>query len=131
MAEVKVVVSDTKTGKSYQKAFPQEPFVGMKLNDKLNGTNLGLEGYELEITGGSDDAGFPMRLDIQGSLRKKAFLTGGTGVKKVLKGHKGIRVRRSVRGNTFSDKTAQVNMKVVKHGSKAVEECWDIKPKEA
>lgn len=131
MAEVKVVINDAKTGKSYQKPFPQEQFLGLKLKDKLNGEALGLEGYELQVTGGSDEAGFPMRADIQGTARKKALLSSGTGVKKTIAGHKGIRVRKSVRGNTFSNKTAQVNVKVVKYGPKPIEESLGLQPKEA
>ncbi len=131
MAEVKVVINDVKSGKSYQKPFPQEQFVGLKLKDKLNGETLGLDGYELQITGGSDDAGFPMRLDVNGQPRKKALLSGGVGVKSVIEGHKGIRVRKSVRGNTVSNKIAQLNVKIVKYGNKTVEECLGVQPKEA
>ncbi len=130
MAELKVVINDVKSGKSYQKPFPQDSFQGIKLNDKVNGNLVGLEGYELQVTGGSDEAGFPMRHDVQGTLRKKALLSSGTGVKKAIHGHNGIRVRRSVRGNAVSNKTAQLNLKVIKYGSKPVEECLGIQPKE-
>lgn len=131
MVEVKVVINDAKTGKSYQKPFPQEPFLGLKLKDKLNGETLGLNGYELQVTGGSDDAGFPMRSDIQGTPRKMALLSSGVGVKKSVAGHKGIRIRKSVRGNTISSKTAQVNVKVVKYGLKSLEESLGVQPKAA
>jgi len=130
MAEVKIVINDVKSGKSYQKPFPADEFIGKKLNEKINGNMVGLDGYELVITGGSDDAGFPMRADIQGSLRKKALLSSGTGVKSVIEGHKGIRVKKSVRGNTVSNNTAQINVKITKYGSKSVEECLGIKQKE-
>ena len=131
MVEVKVVINDVKSGKSYQKPFPQDAFLGLKLNDKINGETLGLDGYEFQVTGGSDDAGFPMRSDIQGTARKKALLSKGVGVKTVIEGHKGIRVRKSVRGNTVSDKTAQLNLKVLKYGSKSLEENLGVQPKAA
>lgn len=130
MVELKVVINDVKSGKSYQKPFPPENFQGIKLNDKVDGSSVGLEGYELQVTGGSDEAGFPMRYDVHGTLRKKALLTSGTGVKKAIHGHKGIRVRRSVRGNTVSNKTAQLNLKIIKYGSKSVEESLGVQPKE-
>lgn len=130
MAELKVVINDVKSGKSYQKPFSQDAFIGLKLNDKLNGSTLGMDGYEFQVTGGSDDAGFPMRSDVHGQARKMALLSAGTGVKLSIEGHKGIRVRKSVRGNTVSNKTAQLNLKILKYGSKSVEECLGIQPKE-
>src|SRR3989338_9140532 len=99
MAELKVVVSDPKTGKSYQKVFDNESFLGLKVKDKVDGAMINLPGYQLEITGGSDSSGFPMRSDIPGTLRKKALLTGGTGVTKKRMSRKGLRIRISVAGN--------------------------------
>lgn len=124
MAELKVVVSDPKTGKSYQKVIADNAFTGKKLKQKVKGDELGLEGYELEITGGSDDAGFPMREDIDGTVRKRALLTSGVGIKTKTRTDKeqGIRIRKSVAANTVHQKTAQLNLKILTYGAKPVEE---------
>jgi len=87
---------------------------GAKIGDKISGDSIGLEGYELEIKGGTDDAGFPMRRDVQGTLRKRILATSGTGLHI---DRKGMRKRKSVRGNTISDVIAQVNLYIIKQGS--------------
>ncbi len=127
-AEIKCVINDVKTGKSYQKALAGDAFSGKKLGDKVDGKILGLNGYELEISGGSDDAGFPMRKDVQGTLRKKALLAGGVGV---TIDRPGMRKRKSVRGNTFSANTAQVNLKIVKYGAQPLDKALGLVAEEA
>ena len=126
MVEFKVVIGDVKSGKCHQKVVPQEEtktFYNKKIGDKIKGEVLGLTGYEFEITGGSDNCGFPMRSDIEGNQRKRIFSTNTTGLK--IK-RKGIRKRKNFTGNTISERTAQINLKVIKYGSKGLEE----KPKE-
>jgi len=124
MAEIKAVINDPKTGKSYQKILSKELLLGKKIRQRISGNLFGLPEYELEITGGSDDAGFPMRTDIEGTERKRALLTGGPGIRigAKIKKEKGLRLRKTVRGNTIGEKTAQVNMKIVKYGAKPIEE---------
>lgn len=126
MAELKVVVNEPKTGKSYQKALAGNPLAGMKIKEKVSGDLVDIPGYEFEITGGSDDAGFPMRQDIDGPLKKKALLTGGPGLKTGTRLHKreGLRKRKTVAGNTITDKTAQVNLKVLKAGSDSLDKLF-------
>lgn len=127
---LKVVISDPKTGRSVQKDVPNEgaqALFGLKIGDKVKGEVLDLTGYEFEITGGSDFAGFPMRRDVPGVVRKKILAVSGVGVKnkkkyrkkkkKGLRTMKGMRQRVSVAGNTIYAKTAQVNMKILKAGS--------------
>lgn len=126
MSEVKFVINDPKTGKSYSKAHVVD-LVGMKIGDKLPGSYLGLNDFEFQITGGSDDAGFPMRADINSSGRKSALLGHGTGVH--IK-RKGMKLRKTIVGNTISDKTKQVNIKVIKPGSQQLEKALGIEPKE-
>ncbi len=127
MPELKCVINDGKAGKSYQKVLTENPFLGKKVGDKIGGSDLGLVGYELEITGGSDSAGFPMLKNVDGSGRKKLLLKAGTGARKL---KKGVKVRKTVRGNTIADVTAQVNMKVIKYGTKTVPELLGIQVKE-
>jgi small subunit ribosomal protein S6e len=116
MAGFKVVIG-TKEGKCLQKEVPEAeaaPFLGKKIGDPIAGEILGFTGYEFVITGGSDYAGFPMRDDIPGVGRKKILAVQGIGLKKIAKG---IRVRKTVCGNTIHPKIAQINLKVTKAGS--------------
>jgi small subunit ribosomal protein S6e len=123
MAELKIVVSDPKTGKSYQKALAENVLIGKKLKQKIKGDELGLAGYELEITGGSDDSGFGMRSDMEGTLKRSAMLTSGVGIRDKVRKNKeqGIRLRRTVAANTIIDKTAQVNLKVIAYGPESLD----------
>jgi small subunit ribosomal protein S6e len=120
MASFKVVISDPKTKKSYQKEVDQAQshLLGKKIGDKVKGDGLGLVGYELQVTGGSDKEGFPMRRDIEGSGRKRALVTAGTGFHAKRKGE---RRRKSIRGNTISGFIVQVNTVVSTHGSQPLE----------
>ena len=122
MVEFKVVIGDVKSGKCHQKVVPQEDtktFYNKKIGDKVKGDILGFTGYEFEITGGSDNCGFPMRSDIESSKRKRILSTKTTGLK--IK-RKGMRKRKNFAGNTISERTAQINLKVIKYGSKSLEE---------
>jgi len=127
---MKVVLNDVKAGKSYQKEFENDIFINRKIGEKIEGSAIGLADFEFEITGGSDFAGFPHRKDIDGMGRKAALLSKGTGIRKRL--DKGIKIRKTVVGNTFSERTAQVNLKVVKYGKENLAKALGIeeKPKE-
>lgn len=125
----KVVVADPETGKSH-KLEARDPdarkLVGLRIRDKFGGEVVGLPGYELELTGGSDRDGFPMRADITGSGRTGVLLAGGTGFSPKKRGE---RRRKRVRGSRISEEIVQVNAKIVKRGEKSVEEI--LAPKES
>src|SRR3989338_6509715 len=93
MVEIRFVVNDTKTGKSYQKTLEENPYLNKKVGEKVTGSEIGLEGYELEIRGGSDKSGCPIRYDMSGFGKKKALLSSGPCVKGLKKGK---RVRKTV-----------------------------------
>jgi len=121
---MKIVIGDPKSGKCYGLEIPKDKeseFIGKKIGDKLEGGLVGADGYELVITGGSDLAGFPMRHDVSGARRVKVVLSTGAGFRYL---GKGIRAKRNVRGNLISDQIMQVNAKVVKPGSKPLEELF-------
>ena len=121
MVDFKIVIADPKTNKSYQKEFEQKQsqLLGKKIGDKIKGDGFGLTGgYELQITGGSDNAGFPMRSDVEGTARKRLLITKGVGFRSK---KKGMRKRKSIRGNTVSTVISQINMIVVSYGSQPVE----------
>ena len=128
MVEFKIVINDNKTGKSYQKILQDESLLGKKIRDKVDGKLLGLQGYELVITGGSDSAGIPMRQDVDGIARRRIMIESGTGLRS---GTKGTRYRKSVKGNTIGSRITQLNMNIIKYGQHSVEEALGIKKEEA
>ena len=119
MATFKLTIADPKESKTYQKEVKDAEaagFLGLNIGESIKGDGFGLEGYEFEVTGGSDFCGFPMRKGILG-VRKKITSIGGVGFPG-LKG--GKKLRRTVCGQKINDSITQVNMKVTKAGSKKV-----------
>jgi len=113
-----------KTGKTYAKALEkaeEETFIGKRVGEIVKLDKLGLTGYEAEIKGGSDNAGFPMRKSILGTKRKRALLTGGVGYRKPKNGEK---KRKMVRGNQIAEDINQVNLKIVKEGKTPLTEIF-------
>lgn len=88
------------------------------IGDTFSGDVIGLPGYELEITGGSDEDGFPMSQQFNGTGRRNVTITNGVGVRTTERD--GERVKRQVRGRIISEDTAQVNVKVVEQGSEPI-----------
>jgi small subunit ribosomal protein S6e len=116
--EVRLCIGDPKAGKTAKAILTEDqarPLMNHKVGDKIHGHVIGYEGYEFEISGGSDYCGFPMRRDVIGTARKRILIVSGTGLRKNEPGRK---VRKSVAGNTIYANTAQVNLKVLKHGAK-------------
>ncbi len=119
-------------GKAIKKEIENESFIGKKIGETLEGKEIApeLSGYELEITGTSDKAGFPGKKDVEGPELKRVLLTKGFGMKTRPKGLSktkkplpdGFRLKKSVRGNTISLATLQINMMVKKEGSTKFEE---------
>ncbi len=124
----KLVISDPKSKKAYQKEMDQKQtgLIGKKIGDKISGNPLGLTGYEVEIMGGSDRQGFPMRSDVEGIVRKKVLLSLPPGFHPKLRGQ---RKRKSVRGNTISQEISQINVKVVTYGKENLDKLLGAKPK--
>jgi len=127
---VKLVFGDNK-GNCFQKELDESTsaqLFGKQIGDSLDGGLAGLPGYELQITGGSNCQGTPMRSTIQGQ-RKVRVLTGrGVGARKLRPGE---RVKKLVAGNTVFPATAQVNAKIVKAGSKTLKDLGFVSKKEA
>ena len=94
---------------------------GLKIGDEFAGGVLGLKGYKLEITGGSDKNGFPMKADVDGTRRFKSLVDGGPGFKPT---KKGLRRRKTVRGNTIADDISQINVKVSERGDQTLAEIF-------
>ena len=69
MAEFQVAVADPDDGHTYQfdvEGQDANRFLGRDIGEEVDGGAVGLSGYTLEVTGGSDDAGRPMRGDVAG-----------------------------------------------------------------
>ena len=121
MVEFKAVIADVKTGKTYQTMVTghhANSLVGKEIGDEFDGIFVSLPGYKIMITGGSDKSGYPMRKDINSSKRQKVLLTYGQGFKPK---HDGKRKKKFVHGKVISPQIYQINMKIVGHGSKAIE----------
>ena len=110
---VRVVVSNPETGNSYQVEADVNDFGGTAIGDEVEGGVVGLDGYKLEVTGGSDDTGRPMRGDVEGQAIDEILIDGGTGFNPTRDGE---RRRVSVRGGEVGDATVQLNTKIVKQG---------------
>ena len=124
---MKIVISDTKTGKTYQKELEKEKegrIVGSSIGDEIDGGIVGAAGYKLKITGGSDISGFPMRNDLPGTVRANLLLTKGIGFRAKKKGE---RQKRRIIGKVISDQIYQVNTLVIEAGATPLEELF---PKE-
>ncbi len=133
MAEFKVNIGDPKTGKTVKKVFSDEqaqPFLKKRIGDKISGDEIGFAGYEFEISGGSDYCGFPMRRDVRGISRKRILIVSGIGIRKNKKSRKGRKTRKTVAGNTIYSRTAQINLKILKYGSKPLAEKKEEAPAE-
>ncbi|NCN86874.1 30S ribosomal protein S6e [archaeon] len=125
-----------KSGKTWKLEAEAENLIDKKLKETIDGKIISddLEGYELEITGASDKAGFTAMENIEGIGLKKALLSYGKGMKKKPKREgkkklsnskpKGLRLRKTVRANTITSHFTQINLKVVKAGKKPLNEIF-------
>jgi len=129
-------------GKAWKVEVETSTLAGKSVGDKINGKDIKPElgDYELEITGGSDFAGFPLLKTAEGIGLKRVLLTKGWGLHKKPKGlkkkqprfNKGLRLRKTVRGKTIAETTIQVNLNVIKEGKKPLAELFpdQNKPKQ-
>ncbi|MFA7708096.1 MAG: S6e family ribosomal protein [Candidatus Pacearchaeota archaeon] len=108
-------------GKTFQLETESENLVGKKIGETITGEDITpeLNGYELEITGTSDIAGLPGFKGLEGTAYHRRLLTRGPGMHSPIKG---IRLRKTNRGEEISLKTSQINTKVLKQGNKKFEE---------
>ena len=125
MVSFKLCISDPSTGKTFQKEVKDnfaKPFIGLNIGETIKGDAIEMGGYELMITGGSDYCGFPMRKGILGQ-RKKITLLGGIGFRGDAKG---IKRRKTVCGHKIHERISQINLKVMKQGTKKLSEIFGV-----
>lgn len=116
-------------GKTYKLETENEVLFGKKVGEFIDGNELdeNFKSYKLLITGSSDIAGIPGFKGLEGQGYHRKLLTYGKGMKDR---RKGIRLRKTLRGEEISSKTVQINMKVIKEGNKKFEELVPKKQKE-
>ncbi|MHC1605558.1 MAG: 30S ribosomal protein S6e [Candidatus Methanofastidiosia archaeon] len=109
--EIKLVISykDGKTEQKELKGEEAEKFIGYKIGDQIDGKMVGIT-EKLQITGGSDRDGFPMKKGVYGVRREKILLSGGIGYRSQ---DRGIRKKKRIRGDTITEEIVQINTKVV------------------
>lgn len=125
MADFTVVVADPESGDTYQIDVDGQDanrFTGRDLGETVDGGAVGLDGYTLELTGGSDNAGRPMRTDVRGPDLTSLLSDGGTGFEP---SRDGERKRVTVRGREISDDVRQINAKISGRGSTDVADLLD------
>ena len=122
MAKFKIIISDPDSGTSKTVELEETrtvPLIGRRVGEVLDGAIVGLSGHKVQITGGSDKDGFPMRPSVHGGVRRKVILGGGVGFNPK---DEGQRRRKMVRGNVITDEIVQINMKIMEKPKKAKEE---------
>jgi small subunit ribosomal protein S6e len=113
MAKFKLIISDPQEGTSKAVELQETraaPLIGRKVGDILDGSIADMPGNKVQITGGSDKDGFPMRPSVHGGVRRRVILSGGVGFNPQ---DEGMRKRKTVRGNVITDDIVQINLKVV------------------
>jgi small subunit ribosomal protein S6e len=121
MAKFKIIVSDPQAGTSKVVELEEAraaPFIGRRLGETLDGSAVDLPAHTVQILGGSDKDGVPMRGNVHGGVRRRVVLSGGAGFSPKKKGE---RRRKTVRGNIITDEIVQINMKIVERPAKPAE----------
>ena len=125
MASYKFIISDPKSGKSYQKEIEDiskiNSVLGMIIGTEFDGGILDLPGYKLKITGGSTKTGAPIKKGVFGTVTKRVLLSKGIGFNSKISG---LKRRKSVRGTTLAQDIAQVNTTVSKAGKQSLDELF-------
>jgi small subunit ribosomal protein S6e len=126
-----LIISDPETGRSQRvelEVAQMNPLIGRRIGGTIDGTIANLAGYRMQLTGGTDKDGIPMRPDVHGGVKANIILSGGVGYKPKKKGE---RKRMVVRGNTVTVDTVFLNFKIVekpKEPQKAKEKERVIEP---
>jgi small subunit ribosomal protein S6e len=123
-----------KEGKTYKLEAEALGIILKSIGETIEGSEISpdLTGYEFEITGASDKAGLASLKEIEGVGLKRVLLGYGKGMHQRPKGlskrpgrkPKGLRLRKTLRGKVISEAMSQINMKVVKEGSKKLSEVF-------
>lgn len=108
-----LIISDPETGTSQKVELEDArmtPLIGRRIGEVLDGSVANLPGHRIQLTGGCDKDGIPMRPDVHGGVKARVVLSGGVGYKPK---NRGERRRVTVRGNIVTADTTFLNFKVV------------------
>lgn len=108
-----LIIADPEAGTNEKRELEDArmaPLVGLRIGESIDGTVADLAGYRIQLTGGTDKDGIPMRPDVHGGVKARVVLSGGVGFKPK---NKGERKRVVVRGNTVTAETTFLNFKIV------------------
>jgi small subunit ribosomal protein S6e len=131
MAKFKVIISDPETGTSKVVELEEAravPFIGRKIGESIDGAVVDLPAHRLQIMGGSDRDGVPIRPNVHGGGRRRVVLSGGVGFNPQ---NKGQRRRKTVRGEVITDEIAQINTKIIQKPKKPVKGKSELPSQEA
>jgi small subunit ribosomal protein S6e len=131
MTKFKVIVSDPETGTSKVVELEEAravPFIGRKIGESIDGAVVDLPAHRLQIMGGSDRDGVPIRPNVHGGGRRKVVLSGGVGFNPQ---NKGQRRRKTVRGEVITDEIAQINTQIIQKPKKPSKNKSELLPQEA
>ena len=131
MAKFKVIVSDPETGTSKVVELEEAravPLIGRKIGESIDGAVVDLPAHRLQITGGSDRDGVPIRPNVHGGGRRKVVLSGGVGFNPQ---NKGQRRRKTVRGEVITDEIAQINTQIIQKPKKSAKNKSELPSQEA
>ena len=122
MAEFRANISDPEKYRAYKHTLSEtdsSALIGRSIGDEIDGIFVSLPGYRLQITGGSDGSGIPMRPALAGGQRRRMLLSRSTGFRPQRSGQ---RRRKMVRGKELNPEITQLNLKIIERGPKPIEE---------
>jgi small subunit ribosomal protein S6e len=108
LTQFKIIISDKK-GKSVSKELKDkeaQPLVGLRVGEIIDSSVVGIPSGKIQLKGGSDKSGTPIRSDVHGGVKKYVLLSKGAGMRD---DREGIRKRKLVRGNMITEEIYQIN----------------------
>jgi small subunit ribosomal protein S6e len=108
LTQFKIIISDKK-GKSISKELKDkeaQPLVGLRVGEIVDSSVVGIASGKIQLRGGSDKSGTPIRSDVHGGVKKYVLLSKGAGMRD---DREGIRKRKLVRGNMITEEIYQIN----------------------
>lgn len=129
MAKFKVIISDPEDGTSKMVELEETraaSLIGRRIGEVIDGSVVDLPSSKVQISGGSDKDGFPMRPSVHGGVRRRIVLSKGVGFNPAIEG---LRRRKTIRGNVITDEIVQVNLKITEKAKKRQKENKKAKAK--
>jgi len=131
---IKLDIGSPSEKKTFHVEAGLDPFIGKKIGSVIKGANIkefpDFSDYEFEITGASNISGHPVLSGITGTGLRRVLMTKGKGMRKKprlegkkIRGNlkvKGLRMKKTVHANIITESMMQINLKIVKAGSKTI-----------